>query len=115
MANINLKNIGRKIEEKRADMGLREAAKIIGVSPATLSRIENGKIPDLDTFSKLCKWLELDPGNVMGVTPKKQEDVGQVKVHFKKDDAVHADTAQALANMIMAAQRALLSRQTSKA
>ena len=115
MANINLKNIGRKIEEKRADMGLREAAKIIGISPATLSRIENGKIPDLDTFSKLCKWLELDPGNVMGLTPKKHNDSGQVKVHFKKDDAVRADTAQALANMIMSAQRALLARQTSKA
>jgi len=94
-------------------MGLREAAKLIGVSPATLSRIENGKVPDLDTFSKLCKWLEVDPGNVMGITPRKQDGENQVRVHFKKDDAVHAETAQALAAMIMAAQRALQSRQSN--
>lgn len=115
MSNMSLKNIGRKIQEKRGSMGLREAAKNIGISPATLSRIENGKVPDLDTFSKLCRWLDIDPGNVMGLTPKKHADDSQVRVHFKKDDAVSNETAQALASMILAAQRALQNRQNSKA
>lgn len=54
------------VKVKRESQSLREASKLIGISPATLSRIENGKVPDLDTFSKLCKWLELDPGFVLG-------------------------------------------------
>jgi transcriptional regulator with XRE-family HTH domain len=112
--SINLKNIGRKVAEKRASMGLRDASKIIGISPATLSRIENGKIPDLETFGKLCKWLELDPGNVMGLTSKNKDDGSQIKVHFKKDDAVLPDTARALADMILAAQRAFQSRHINK-
>lgn len=110
MSGTNLKNIGLKIKEKRGVAGLRETAKEIGISLATLSRIENGKVPDLDTFGKLCKWLELDPADMMGLQPKKENQSQQVKVHFKKDDAVSVETAQALATMIMAAQRAFQNR-----
>lgn len=38
-------------------MGMRECAKEIGISPATLSRIERGNMPDLITYAKVCKWL----------------------------------------------------------
>ena len=110
MSAINFKNIGLKVKEKRGVTGLRDTAKEIGISLATLSRIENGKVPDLDTFSKLCKWLDIDPAQIMGITPKKDSQSQQVSVHFKKDDAVAPDTAKALAEMIMAAQRAFQNR-----
>lgn len=110
LSGINLKNIGLKIKEKRGVAGLRDTAKEIGISLATLSRIENGKVPDLETFSKLCKWLDLDPADMMGIQPKKDSQSQQVSVHFKKDDAVAVDTAQALATMILAAQRAFQNR-----
>lgn len=38
-------------------MGIREAAKNIGISPATLSRIENGKATDGTTLWRLMCWL----------------------------------------------------------
>ncbi len=38
-------------------MGIREAAKILDVSPATLSRIENGKPTDSKTMLKMFRWL----------------------------------------------------------
>ena len=38
-------------------MGIREAAKVIGVSHATLSRIENGKSADGKTVVRLLDWL----------------------------------------------------------
>lgn len=38
-------------------MGMRECASEIGISAATLSRIERGKMPDLMTYAKVCKWL----------------------------------------------------------
>lgn len=37
-------------------LSLREAAKEMGISHSTLSRIENGGKPDVDTFFVICKW-----------------------------------------------------------
>jgi transcriptional regulator with XRE-family HTH domain len=40
------------------NLSLRDAANQIGVSYATLSRVENKKIPDIETFAKICVWLD---------------------------------------------------------
>jgi transcriptional regulator with XRE-family HTH domain len=69
MPNLTLETLGRVAAEKRGDVGVRAAAKEIGISPATLSRVERGYLPDLDTFGKICKWLNVDAGQVLGVTP----------------------------------------------
>jgi len=45
------------VRSKR-DGGVRAVSKEIGVSPATLSRIENGKTPDIETLAMVCQWLE---------------------------------------------------------
>jgi transcriptional regulator with XRE-family HTH domain len=39
------------------DMSMDEAAKEMGVSKSTISRIEKSKLPDIETFGKVCKWL----------------------------------------------------------
>lgn len=39
-------------------LGMRECALVIGISSATLSRIERGNMPDTLTFAKVCKWLK---------------------------------------------------------
>lgn len=103
--NLNaVEGLARRIQEKRAGMGIREAAKAVGVSAATLSRVENKKIPDLETFGKICRWLGDDPALYLGLptttAPKAQ-------VHFKKGQAIELDSAQALAEMILLAQQAL--------
>lgn len=41
--------------------GIREQAAEIGISPATLSRIENGKSCDGESMAKLILWLISDP------------------------------------------------------
>jgi len=38
-------------------IGMREAAKEIGISTPTLSRLENKRPPDINTFYLVCKWL----------------------------------------------------------
>lgn len=82
-------------------------AKQIGVSAATLSRVERGLMPDLDTFSRICRWLKVDPAEILGV---KEVVVKRpaAAVHFRKDQALRPVTAQALAEMILAAQRAFM-------
>lgn len=106
MAKIALHTLGHLIEEKRGGLGIRATAKKIGISPATLSRVQNGKMPDLETFRKICNWLEIDPGEMLG-TRHTQHSPPLATVHFRKDDAVEQETAESLAELILHAQRAL--------
>lgn len=53
----------RVIEEKK---DMRTASKEIGISAATLSRIERGKIPDVNTFFLCCKWLGVSMDSFFG-------------------------------------------------
>lgn len=46
-------------------MDMRTAAKEIGISAATLSRIERGGMPDVLTFGLICKWLKKDMSNFL--------------------------------------------------
>ena len=106
MPKWTLQTLGRKLTAKRQDRGLRETASEIGISSATLSRIERGHLPDLETFRKVCDWLEVDPGEILGgkgVSSKKP----RITVHFRKDKTLKPQTAEALAKLILAAQRAL--------
>lgn len=89
-------------------MGIREAAKEANVSPATLSRVENGKVPDLETFSKICQWLGQDPAEFLGFRAAQTSLQHSAQVHFRKGSAIEVDSAIALGEMILAAQKALL-------
>ncbi len=53
ISEIRIDQLAARIQAHRAGKGIREAAREVGVSPATLSRVENGKVPDLETFSKV--------------------------------------------------------------
>jgi transcriptional regulator with XRE-family HTH domain len=55
--SIKVKMFNTMAEEKRR-IGLREFAKQIGISTSTLSRVENGKQPDIETFFKICYWMK---------------------------------------------------------
>ena len=111
MPKVTLQNLGTIVREKRGSRGLREVAREIGTSPATLSRVEGGKMPDITTFGKLCGWLELDPGQILGVKssgPALAQDLpGTAVAHLRAQREIAPDTARALANVIMKAQRML--------
>jgi transcriptional regulator with XRE-family HTH domain len=51
----------RKRRNRLSDpISLRDAALQVGVSSATLSRVENAGTPDVDTYAKVCAWLDID-------------------------------------------------------
>ncbi|WP_294537554.1 helix-turn-helix transcriptional regulator [uncultured Rhodoblastus sp.] len=106
---VKIEELGRLIARKRGSRGVRAAAEDVGISSATLSRVENGHMPDLATFAKICKWLERDPREFLGFD--EPEKVPQMAVaHFRKKKAVSMETAVALGELILAAQNALLAR-----
>lgn len=61
------------VDTYRGDRSLAVAAELSGVSPATLSRIERGTTPDLDTFAALCTWIGRTPNEFFGETPDEQQ------------------------------------------
>lgn len=108
MDTNKISELARRVREKRAGMGIREAAKDIGISPATLSRIENGKVPDLDTFGRICDWTGDNPSAFLGLRTQATTPP-RVQVHFKKESAIKPETAKALAELILLAQKRMLS------
>jgi len=64
---VNILKLSKLLVEKRGDRGVREFAREIGISAATLSRIERGKLPDIETFGKLCSVLKLDPADILEI------------------------------------------------
>lgn len=101
----SLSSLGRLVADKRGKVGIRVTAREIGLSPATLSRVENGRMPDLENFTRICQWLELDPARVLGFNP---EALGRpvVAVHFRSQATMSLETAGALQELILRAQSA---------
>ena len=114
MLRKTLASLGALVRAKRGTRKLREVAQEIGIGPATLMRLENGRIPDVTTFAKICRWLEVDPGtflgfNRKGAAPKLSEAESSptlvVSAHLRAERAPKLDTVQALAKMILFAAR----------
>ncbi len=63
--------IKERLSEELKNSGLTtvEIAKRIGVSPEMITQYRTTKkLPKLDTFSKLCKELDLDANYILGIT-----------------------------------------------
>jgi transcriptional regulator with XRE-family HTH domain len=112
MAKKTLAALGRMVRERRGAGKLREVAAEIGIGAATLMRVENGRIPDLGTFAKLCKWLNEDPSSFLGLLPVAEQeasttagDTVEASAHLKADQTPQADTVKALAAMILLAAK----------
>lgn len=115
MAKLTLSSIGTLLRKKRGDRGIREVASEIGISSATLSRVENGKLPDLDTFSKMCRWLQIDPSEVLGcedtLKTRRTSEQNIIQVHLRTDKTQAPEVAQALTDMILKAQSMISEKQ----
>lgn len=108
MAQAKLGTLGNDVRKHRENKTLRDAARTIGISPATLMRVEAGRVPDVETYGKLCTWLGADPGSYLGFKPLSDAPDVQappshvvVSAHFKADRLPDPETVKALANMIM--------------
>jgi transcriptional regulator with XRE-family HTH domain len=89
---MDIGEIGKILAKHRGNMGIRAAAKEIGISPSTLSRIENGHVPDVGTLEKVCDWIGEDTAKFTGIA--------NLQIAFKNKKAVPPQTAKSLANLI---------------
>lgn len=113
---MTLLRLGAQLRERRGGRGIREVAKEIGISPATLTRIEAGRLPDLLTFRKICEWLKINPAEILGIPNQQtsenpvQEAPSEAAVHLRADQALPQVAASDLANLIVFAHRELARR-----
>ena len=110
MPGNTLSNLGTMVRKKRGNRGLRDAAAEIGTSAPTLSRIEGGRMPDLQTFGKLCRWLEIDPATLLGVEPRTPtiSQPNAAFAHLRAEREIEPQTVAALSRAIVQAQRMLV-------
>lgn len=64
-------------------------------------------MPDLETFVKLCRWVERDPGEFLGFEKASGSapDNG-AQVHLRKRKTASKETAESLGALILAVQAA---------
>ncbi len=114
-SQINVQQLSALIKAKKGNRGLRTIANEIGgVSASTLSRIEQGKLPDLDTFMLICKWLKVSPENFMSTESKELLSSNKnpttpeiIMAHLRTDRTLDPETVDALSKMIQLAYDAV--------
>jgi transcriptional regulator with XRE-family HTH domain len=111
---LDLDMLSTMVRNKRANRNLREISKEIGgVSPSTLSRVENGKTPDMEIFLRLCDWLEVPVTTFIKSADEEQEKgeseatSSKLAAQLRADRNLSPATANALAAIVKAAYREL--------
>lgn len=62
---LKLDLIGKRCIDNNMSMDV--ACKEIGISKSTLSRVEKQKMPDIETFGKICAWLNTKPNDYFNI------------------------------------------------
>ena len=102
-SEVNLAKFSAALRTHRGNRGLRDvASEIGGVSASTLSRIEQGNVPDLDTFMRVCAWLGTSPEDFTGPVKAQEpsDSVRAIEAHLRADQVLPAKTIEALSEMI---------------
>jgi transcriptional regulator with XRE-family HTH domain len=86
---------------------LRQAAKAAGVSPATLSRVQRGHVPDIDSLVALARWLNTPIEKLLNAppvreAPESETTVKKVEVYLRADPRLSPDSATRVADIFKA-------------
>jgi len=100
-------------KRQQANLSWRELARSLKISPSTLTRMAQGRRPDVDTFATLLRWLGMSADAFMRPAMKKKEDVNTVAMissYLRADRNIAPQDAEALEDIIQAAYRCLSDR-----
>jgi transcriptional regulator with XRE-family HTH domain len=98
---LDLAQLGALLRDRRGKLSLRQAAAEAGVSFSTLSRIESGAQPDLTSFTLLCAWLGVSPGQFfLTVAERELDPLDEAIAHLSADPRLEPDAAIRIADML---------------
>jgi len=97
-------------EREARRLSWKKVADGAGISPSTLTRMGQGKRPDVDTFAKLCRWagLDADAFFVAQQPAKRQpETLAMISTYLRTDPNLGAEAAAALDELVKATYKRL--------
>ncbi len=102
---FDVQKFAAQIRTKRGTQPLRLIAREIkGISISTLSRLENGKVPDTETFLHICDWLGVLPDEFMRSQPIPQDPgkstFEQIVLLLRMDTTLDPELVEALAVLL---------------
>jgi transcriptional regulator with XRE-family HTH domain len=112
---LDIDELGFLVKERRSQDGLslRDAAESAEVSFNTLSRVERGHVPDLQTFHRIVSWLGLDPARFFGARRTDFRPTTQVIAeHLRHDPNLPPAAAEKIAALVQDLYASLVSRDT---
>ena len=102
LAKVNIEELARRIRGKRGNRSLRDVAEEANISFSTLSRVEKGRVPDLETYTNLCAWLNVSADTFTSATVAPKSNEEKIYMHLRADPTLPADVSESLVVMIRA-------------
>lgn len=96
----------RRVREKRGERSLRDIATELDIGLATLSRIENGKMPDMHNFAVISAWLGDNPAIFFHLGEGKNDD--PITGQLRAAQSMSVETAKAFMDVIRTTYAELL-------
>ncbi len=98
---LDTHHLAAVVKTKRANRSLREVAQDLeDMSPSTLSRIEHEKMVDVQTFLRLCDWLQVAPQAFIKNTDEVREQelttTERIEAVLRTDSTLPPEAAEAL-------------------
>lgn len=102
---LNTELLSSMMKAKRGSQGLRAVAEEIGgISAATLSRVEQGNVPDVESFIRICNWLDVSTETFILMPDDKPREEATTKdvvvAHLRADRTLNKDAARTLIEVI---------------
>ncbi len=90
------------LDETRRSRGVqwRQVAQEAGISASTLTRMAQGKRPDVDGLAALVRWSGLDANQFLGGLPAKGDPMTEISVLLRGDPSLTEEQAEALTTVI---------------
>jgi transcriptional regulator with XRE-family HTH domain len=96
------------------DLNWKQVANESQVSASTLTRMGQGRRPDVDSLAALAKWSGLDPADFIqggsATTTKRAEPLAMISTYLRGDPNLSEDAAAALDEVIKATYERLRKR-----
>ena len=113
--SLDVAGLYAALDEKRKseDISWRQLARAAGISPSTLTRMAQGRRPDVDSFGALTRWLG-QPADVFlarrSCAPPEPEPFAVISTLLRARRDLSTESAEALEDIIRVAYERLRER-----
>lgn len=100
------------LNSERSSRGItwKQLANEAGVNASTLTRMSQGRRPDVDSFAALIAWSGLDPDDFIGkIDSGTPEPLAEISVLLRRDPNLSKEAATALDSLVRATYERLRS------